>query len=750
MSESITQREIRKLLLAKGYQPIPLVGKRALIKGWTRATVDEGWLAEHVGRSRRFTNTGIRGDSLGGLAPFDLDTMDGELGDRLEAAIEAVCGPTPLCRWGRTPRRLLLYRCPGIEQSSRTARYGDHMVELLGGSGRQFVAFGPYPGEDYDYAWDTVSPLDEDPPAITLDQADEAMAACERILEESGYERTSQGLSRGADADTLPVLTGDYELCLAASGEIVLWRDLKGDVPEGGLWANVRRENGEFGDSDGVHCIRTPSGQVLAYDFPRDCLLVEPSGLPELADALPTAHEQEPLFGESKLIEMLDDCVYIASEDVVGSIAAPWRQVRLAHWKTSMRPYVIETEVNGKTKRVKCADAWLDHPKRLTADIQAMRPDMADDPLPIVRGARVFNTYRRPVHPAAGDGEIGTVVEFLDHLLPRPSERELFLDWHALKMLHPSWRMHALLMVTESFGTGRGTWCEDILPKLLGGYVKDVPLSQLIGKTYQSQYNDYLSGSLVITVREALELDERSSFFRARRAAYEHLKQVVDPAGGREQHIVRKGTANTSETLFASVLISSNHVDALAIPPEDRRVIVLDNAKRPLPADLAERIHRWHQVPANIAALYHWLMLRAENVQTYVDPFGTPPATPARERMITAGETDADRLWSAVVDQAPGALITWAQFHARAYRLVQQSGGELEMPDSGHLRAMLQGRPKANEGRQIRIGGRDGAVVRAYILRDRVTWESAQISAIKEELQKNGEPGSTITRLPGS
>ncbi len=750
MAKDITQHQIRKQLLQRGYVPVPLIGKRALVKGWTRAEIDEAWLKKHVGRSRRFTNTGMRGDDL---APFDLDIDDEALCERVEEAIERVCGPTPYCRFGRqgSPRRLLLYRCPGIERSARTARHGDHMVELLGGSGRQFVAFGPYPGEDYNYAWDDVSPLDVgDPPTITPEQADAALAAAQDILDASQYARTVPGFTSGGVTETEAVLTPDFELLMVETGEVTTWGRIEPDVGVEGCWANVRRENSEFGDSNGVHLLRGPSGEAFAYDFPRDVRLVQPTGLPQLAQALPgSAPVQQPLFGDASLADMVECCVYVASEDAVGRIDAPQRLVKLAHWKTSVRPLTVQQQRGGKTKTLRCSDVWLDHPKRLTADIQAMRPDFPDEALPTVRGERVFNTYRRPLQEAEG-GEIETVVAFLDHLFPRRPERELFLDWHALKVANPSWRMHALLMVTEAFGTGRGTWCEDILPKLLGGYCKDVPLAQLVGKTYQSQYNDYLSGSLVVTVREALELDERSTFYRARRAAYEHLKQVVDPAGGREQHIIRKGTANTSETLFASVLISTNHTDALAIPPADRRVIVLENAAEPLPAALAARIHAWHQVPANVAALYHWLMLRAENVQTYTDPFGTPPSTPARERMITAGETDADRIWEAVATSAPGAVITWTQFHAMAHRVVHQSGGELEMPEPARLRAMLFAKPKAYNGRQIRLGGRDGAVVRAYVLRDRCTWRDADLADVKAELQKNGNPGSSVVRLPTS
>ena len=126
-------------------------------------------------------------------------------------------------------------------------------------------------------------------------------------------------------------------------------------------------------------------------------------------------------------------------------------------------------------------------------------------------------------------------------------------------------------------------------------------------------------------------------------------------------HIKRKYGTNTHERSYASIMISSNHVDALAIPEGDRRLIVLDNCEIKLqdaPNKLRDRVNAWMQVDANIAALHRELMVAASSY----DPYGEAPMTPAKKRMIESAQSDIDKLFEMFVEEAEGDLATAAQW----------------------------------------------------------------------------------------
>jgi hypothetical protein len=61
-------------------------------------------------------------------------------------------GETPLVRYGRKPRMMMVYR---MATPFRSRRVGP--LDAMG-SGRQFVAFGIHPVTGQPYEWETVSP----------------------------------------------------------------------------------------------------------------------------------------------------------------------------------------------------------------------------------------------------------------------------------------------------------------------------------------------------------------------------------------------------------------------------------------------------------------------------------------------------------------------------------------------------------------------------------------------------------------
>jgi hypothetical protein len=226
---------------------------------------------------------------------------------------------------------------------------------------------------------------------------------------------------------------------------------------------------------------------------------------------------------------------------------------------------------------------------------------------------------------------------------------------------------------------------------------------------------------------------------------------VIDPIAAKH-YIKRKYGKNSSETVYASLLISSNHVDALAIEPKDRRIIVIDNTELPLwdaPGNLIERIQIWKDSPANIGALHRELRARAPSVR--YDPFGEPPLTPAKERMIEAGQSDADQAFEYMVETAPGDIVTPAQW--RAFASQARTTLQLDLPLGDKLDAALTAVIQ-KRGRRLEALGKGqikikGSPQRPWIIRNFDTWKgNNEMPAIRAEILKNGAPGGSVIQFP--
>lgn len=756
MTENSTQRhDLRNSLLEKGYIPLPLAAKGVFIKGWSRADVTEKWLLRHK-RIARYPNTGIRCDNV---IAFDIDVLDEALANECEAIIEDEAGQTDLCRVGQWPKRLLLYRLEGeMGRSARTGKYGGHMVELLHGNGRQFAAFGTHPGTKEPYYWESDSPADiplADLTSISADRALEVLDILDDYLADTGLPQERRAYARGAHGasawDLAPDTVVEYE------GARVAWGELRDTLTEEGGFGNLYRPEYEgFGDSSAVHFyLAHGTLEPCAHDFVHDCTHWESTYRPEFKALLPPAPPKSSnRFVHPDIADLEENCV-ILRDQTVRRLTNPYRSYPLAGFVRSYQHLQVpdpNPPASNPNKMIPFTRQWEQSADTLKADYAALRPDRPDDRIITERGERILNTFRWPDHAHAG-GECDTFYEFCRHLLPRESDRALFLDWFAHKVANPGDRMHGMVMVAPKQGTGRGTLVQ-IFERVFGdAYVKSAQLSEITGHGSQAAYNDYLADSLIVNVEEALERRPEQTVWAARREAYEHIKTILNPVAT-SLRIRRKYGMNSEERIFSSLFITSNHRDALAIEPDDRRLIVLDNTDVRLvdaPDRLYERIQAWKNVPANIGALFESLLDRASG--SHYDALGVPPMTYAKERMIDAGQSDMDWLWSLFVDQCDGDVITPAQWRT----FVQRCRAELDVdlppvgtPLDKAITAVVTAR-----ARRVDTLGKSGnlkvkgAVVRPWVIRNFEIWcECEQTDLLREEIAKNGSSGHTVTALP--
>lgn len=738
MKNSTDIAYLRNTLLANGYTPLPLKvdTKQCLIRGWSKDTVTADWLVEKTkGKQRQYASTGLRCDRL---AAFDLDIYDEDLCDDAEALVEELCGPTELCRVGSPPKRLLLYRMTGGTppyRSSRTGKYGEHQAELLTGPGRQFVCEGVHPTAGR-YEWSQTDPFNTalaDLPAVDWDTAQDCMTALDAMLADTGIPLTRPGAEFGSNADVYD-LTDDYEI--QVDGGITTWAELRDTLDETGVMGNIKREHGEFGDSNAVHFYKAyGSGEPVAFDFTRDQTHREAM---QAMPTIPGAPIAPPLTNQN-VADMIETWALLG-DGTARMIDKPDVSLQLTGLQ-ALTADKMAAPTTAAGRPTAAFMAWKKHPDTLRAHVAALRPDHPGKRIVPSDKLRIFNTYIAPQHPPGGDTAVAH--EFIAHLIPDPIERAQFYDWHAIKVQNPGYRMHALLMVTQESGTGRGTWFQIVEKMLTPAYVQPLELSDLIGSGSQSAFNEYLATSLVICVPEVLEATENQGYQTARRIGYERFKAICETVPS-AFYIKRKYGRNSMELVFASMLMASNHIDAFAIDPKDRRLIVLENTDTPLhaaPRDLFDRVQDWHTHPANIGALYRELAARPVEY----NPFGPPLETAAKERMISEGQMPVDKAMDWIVENAKGDLITAYQFEQLAKRA--EADFEFVMPDkpAGQIRHVLQKRakPLLPDSGKLRID--KSTTVRPWVVRNFKKWhDSPDPKSSKVEVLKNGTPGGSL------
>ena len=700
---------LRLKLYENGFTPLPNKRKMCLLPGWSTIKVtpeeinSKGWA-----RSKAFLDTGVR---CGDVVALDWDIDDPALLNELLDAVvtQGLVEESPFVRIGKPPRELWVFRTSDKIGKRTTGHFvppgsapefSGYAVEILG-AGCQFAAFGQR-DDTTAYAWPEQSLLDHaymDLPVITLKQVDALKDFCAAFLESHGLERRSPGggtdggythaydLTAEMEFDVQEIghLTlAELEAALRANPEETLRVTVDAFRPTSGSWAGMasllggaicisdhgtytshfpedldtRRSMAELGAMLAQRAIDNPTPQP---DVP-----AAPSNLS--ADLLDPA---EPF--DDNLLKALDRYVFDMKNNVVYDLQSSLSAMPVQHFANAMAQHYREEQgAQGGRKVVRLTDQWLQHPKRLNVMDVQMRPDKGV-PFYTEDNERCLNTYRPVVLPETGDPSLG--FDFLERLLPIESERRYFTQWLAHKVLNPHIRGTGIVMVAhDTYGTGRGTLVY-LLRAIVGNkLVKEVDFSTLTGKTYQSQYNEWMVDSLFVAVNEAQELPATGSKWQARSNAYENLKEIIDPG---KQHIdvKRKGAKNGQARTFASILVFTNHGDSIILPKGDRRLSILENGTPPGEA-FFKVFYDWLSVPANVGAFV--ARLRQTDLSDY-SAYTAPPMTASKSEMIDAGMSDLDRVFNRVMANFTDTLLVREQVLLRMEDDIADSS--VEMPD---------------------------------------------------------------------
>jgi hypothetical protein len=186
----------RLQLIDAGWRPVPAspADKSCQIVGWPSIEPTEHFVENWARTHPAHTLTSIVCGQH--IVALDLDVLDAERADQVQAAAFRHLGVTGFIRVGVAPKRLLVYRQPYTAPRvyrqnghatpasirSETYRFADSgaLIEILS-TGRLFVGFGIHPDTGLPYRWiGDATPLEDTPtdaPLITQEQVEAFIAA---------------------------------------------------------------------------------------------------------------------------------------------------------------------------------------------------------------------------------------------------------------------------------------------------------------------------------------------------------------------------------------------------------------------------------------------------------------------------------------------------------------------------------------------------------------------------------------------
>ena len=277
---------------------------------------------------------------------------------------------------------------------------------------------------------------------------------------------------------------------------------------------------------------------------------------------------------------------------------------------------------------------WLEHPMRQELD----RDRLVFDP----QGRHneddgYINMFRGlPLKPGADPGRCQAIRELILHLCDRrPFVAHWLMCWLAYPLQNVGSKLaSAVLMHSETHGTGKSLLFEEVLKPLYGEYAATLGQHQL-----ESQYTDWRSQKLFGLFEEVFSRDQK----------YSHTGTLKHMITGATHRIEKKFVSGWEEANHMNAVFLSNEIQPFPVEPSDRRMLVVW-PRRKLGQGLKERVLA-EIADGGVAAFYGYLLSmpmeiqeQREDGQALVD-FGhhsEPPMTPEKQRLIDFGRPSWD------------------------------------------------------------------------------------------------------------
>ncbi|MCK1601051.1 bifunctional DNA primase/polymerase [Bradyrhizobium sp. 166] len=235
------------------------------------------------------------------------------------------------------------------------------------------------------------------------------------------------------------------------------------------------------------------------------------------------------------------------------------------------------------------------------------------------RGDRTFNRYVPP-HVEHIEGDVSKWLRHVEAIYP--GEAEHIVMWLAHRVQRPGEKVNHALVFIGSQGIGKDTILKPAITAIGPQNFK-----QITAKTFfNSEWNDYLQ-SVILRINEAHDLGGESRY-----GFYDATKDVITnpPEAHRinTKHVPQYAAANV-----CGVVMTSNHLDALYLAPDDRRhfVCVSTRTQEDFTPAYWDDINNWFENGGNEAVAHYLahLDLAAFNAKA-------PPRKTAAWHMVVA------------------------------------------------------------------------------------------------------------------
>lgn len=334
-------------------------------------------------------------------------------------------------------------------------------------------------------------------------------------------------------------------------------------------------------------------------------------------------------------------------------------QISRASFDVSMSVYTPGVQFDGeeKPKRFPPSKTLLDFLRGRSVYSTMYRPDA--DAMIFEHDERLWvNSYLPGSVPEADphwrDHDAWRIVR--DHIHNIfPEGAEIIIKWLAHNVQFPGVKILWAPVLVGIEGDGKTTIARKALQAAMGRHVEDASTEELF-----SDFSEWAAGACVRVLEEIRIDGER------RTAVMDKLKPKITNASVR---IVPKGKRGREVVNVTNYIACTNHLDALAITPGDRRYGVWKTRFSDRQEMLAERPEAewrcyWRRlhgaIDGHLGVIRGWLL---EVDLSDFDRNAAPPVTDAKLRMLEAARTSSDFAVREAIDiggfgVAPDVLAT--------------------------------------------------------------------------------------------
>jgi hypothetical protein len=237
-------------------------------------------------------------------------------------------------------------------------------------------------------------------------------------------------------------------------------------------------------------------------------------------------------------------------------------------------------------------------------------------------GARVFNFYRAPKPPSAGDP--AKAQRWVDHVsVLYPETCMDIIYWCASRVQNPSVKINHALVLGGDPGIGKDTLLEPVRRAVGDGNTQTVQPPVLLGR-----FSGYLE-NVILVIAEARDMGEFNRY-----QFYEHMKPIL-AAPPYSLTVDRKNIQEYRIPNVVGVIITTNHKAALYLTADDRRHLVCWSSCKQddFPKSHWTEFYRWYE--AGGYDHVHAYLLSLDLGEW--DPKAPPPKTQAFWELVAAG-----------------------------------------------------------------------------------------------------------------